>query len=51
MVHAGAEIMMLESEGITEDLPAEEWRTDIIEELNKRSRDTWLPIKQTHTFV
>jgi phosphosulfolactate synthase (CoM biosynthesis protein A) len=33
---AGAEIMMLESEGITEDLPAEEWRTDIINELNKK---------------
>jgi phosphosulfolactate synthase (CoM biosynthesis protein A) len=34
--NAGAEIMMLESEGITEDLPVEEWRTDIIEELNKK---------------
>jgi phosphosulfolactate synthase (CoM biosynthesis protein A) len=32
----GAEIMMLESEGITEDLPAEEWRVDIINELNKK---------------
>jgi phosphosulfolactate synthase (CoM biosynthesis protein A) len=34
--NAGAEIMMLESEGITEDLPAEKWRTDIIEDLNKK---------------
>jgi len=32
----GAEIMMLESEGITEDLPAEQWRVDIINELNKK---------------
>ena len=32
----GAEIMMLESEGITEDLPPEEWRVDIINELNKK---------------
>jgi|SRR5919199_4827720 phosphosulfolactate synthase (CoM biosynthesis protein A) len=33
---AGAEIMMLESEGITEDLPSQEWRTDIIKELDKK---------------
>ena len=32
----GAEIMMFESEGITEDLPPEEWRVDIINELNKK---------------
>jgi phosphosulfolactate synthase (CoM biosynthesis protein A) len=32
----GAEIMMLESEGITEDLPPEEWRVDIINDLNKK---------------
>ena len=28
--------MMFESEGITEDLPPEEWRVDIINELNKK---------------
>ena len=33
---AGAEIMMIESEGITEDLPPEEWRIDVINELNKK---------------
>lgn len=33
---AGAEIMMLESEGITEDIPPQEWRTDIIKELDKK---------------
>jgi phosphosulfolactate synthase (CoM biosynthesis protein A) len=33
---AGAEIMMIESEGITEDLPPEEWRIDAINELNKK---------------
>jgi phosphosulfolactate synthase (CoM biosynthesis protein A) len=32
----GAEVMMLESEGITEDLPLEDWRVDVINELNKR---------------
>lgn len=32
----GAEIIMFESEGITEDLPPEEWRVDIINELNKK---------------
>ncbi len=30
---AGARIMMLESEGITEDLPPNEWRTDVIKKL------------------
>lgn len=33
---AGAEIMMIESEGITEDLPPEKWRIDVINELNKK---------------
>lgn len=30
---AGAHIMMLESEGITEDLPPRKWRTDVIKKL------------------
>jgi phosphosulfolactate synthase (CoM biosynthesis protein A) len=30
---AGAHIMMLESEGITEDLPPSKWRTDVIKKL------------------
>ncbi len=30
---AGAQIMMLESEGITEDLPPNKWRTDVIKKL------------------
>jgi phosphosulfolactate synthase (CoM biosynthesis protein A) len=30
---AGAHIMMLESEGITEDLPHSKWRTDVIKKL------------------
>jgi phosphosulfolactate synthase (CoM biosynthesis protein A) len=30
---AGAHIMMLESEGITEDLPPNKWRTDVIKKL------------------
>jgi phosphosulfolactate synthase (CoM biosynthesis protein A) len=34
--NVGAEIMMLESEGITEDLAPQEWRVDIINELNKK---------------
>jgi phosphosulfolactate synthase (CoM biosynthesis protein A) len=34
--NVGAEIMMLESEGITEDLTPQEWRVDIINELNKK---------------
>lgn len=33
---AGAEIMMLESEGITEDLPPTKWRTDVVKALVKR---------------
>jgi hypothetical protein len=28
--------MMIESEGITEDLPPEKWRIDVINELNKK---------------
>jgi len=32
----GAELFMLESEGITEDLPARRWRTDVIKNLVKR---------------
>ena len=30
---AGAHIIMLESEGITEDLPPSKWRTDVIKKL------------------
>ena len=30
---AGAEIIMVESEGLTEDLPPEKWRKDVIEKL------------------
>jgi len=33
---AGADIMMLESEGITEDLPPKKWRTDVVKALVKR---------------
>jgi len=32
----GAELFMLESEGITEDLPPRRWRTDVIKNLVKR---------------
>ena len=32
-LNAGAHIMMLESEGITEDLPPNKWRTDVIQKL------------------
>ncbi len=32
---AGAHIMMLESEGVTEDLPPEKWRLDLIERVTK----------------
>lgn len=32
---AGAEIMMIESEGITEDLPPEKWRIDVIKKLDE----------------
>jgi len=33
---AGAEIMMIESEGITEDLPPERWRIDVIKKLDEK---------------
>jgi len=33
---AGAEVIMLESEGITEDLPPRKWRTDVIRALARR---------------
>jgi len=33
---AGAHILMLESEGITEDIPPEKWRTDVIEAVTKK---------------
>lgn len=32
-IDAGAEILMLESEGITEDLPAGKWRKDVVKKL------------------
>lgn len=35
-IRAGAEIMMLESEGITEDLPPRKWKTDVVKALVKR---------------
>ncbi len=39
----GAEIFMLESEGITEDLPPRKWRTDVILKLVGRfGRRTWM---------
>lgn len=34
-VKAGASVFMMESEGITEDLPPEKWRTDVIRRLAK----------------
>ncbi len=33
---AGAKIIMVESEGITEDLPEDKWRKDIIQEMTKK---------------
>jgi len=35
-LRVGAELFMLESEGITEDLPPKKWRTDVIKKLAKR---------------
>lgn len=32
-IGAGAEVIMIESEGLTEDLPPEKWRKDVIEKL------------------
>jgi phosphosulfolactate synthase (CoM biosynthesis protein A) len=34
-LRAGASIFMLESEGITEDLPPKKWRTDVIRKLSR----------------
>ena len=35
-IKSGAEIIMVESEGLTEDLPPEKWRKDVIMELIKK---------------
>jgi phosphosulfolactate synthase (CoM biosynthesis protein A) len=35
-IEAGAKVLMLESEGLTEDLPPSKWRTDVVRELVKR---------------
>jgi phosphosulfolactate synthase (CoM biosynthesis protein A) len=32
-IDAGADVIMIESEGLTEDLPPEKWRTDVIKKL------------------
>ena len=48
----GAEIIMFESEGITEDLPPEEWRVDIINELNKKyGFDSFMFEASIHLFL
>jgi phosphosulfolactate synthase (CoM biosynthesis protein A) len=40
---AGAHIMMLESEGITEDLPPSKWRTDVIKKLvSEYGFESWM---------
>ena len=40
---AGAEVFMLESEGITEDLPPKRWRTDVVKALVERfGRAIWM---------
>lgn len=42
-IKAGAEILMLESEGITEDLPQSKWRTDIVKKLvGKFGIERWM---------
>ncbi len=42
-IKAGAEILMLESEGITEDLPQSKWRTDIVKKLvDKFGMERWM---------
>ena len=42
-IAAGAKEIMMESEGITEDLPPKEWRTDIIKRLIKEfGYSTWM---------
>jgi phosphosulfolactate synthase (CoM biosynthesis protein A) len=39
----GAKILMLESEGITEDLPASKWRKDVVKKLVDRfGYETWM---------
>lgn len=39
----GADMFMLESEGITEDLPPERWRTDIVKRLVERfGAESWM---------
>jgi phosphosulfolactate synthase (CoM biosynthesis protein A) len=40
---AGAEILMFESEGVTEDLPPEKWRTDVIKKVvDKFGFEKWM---------
>src|SRR2546428_734276 len=40
---AGAKILMLESEGITEDLPSSKWRKDVVKKLvDKFGYHTWM---------
>jgi len=40
---AGAKILMLESEGITEDLPPAKWRKDVVKKLtDKFGYETWM---------
>ncbi len=42
-LNAGAKILMLESEGITEDLPPERWRKDVVNKLvEKFGYKTWM---------
>jgi phosphosulfolactate synthase (CoM biosynthesis protein A) len=42
-INVGAEIMMLESEGITEDLPPTKWRKDVVKKLvDKFGYHTWM---------
>ena len=42
-IAAGAQIMMLESEGITEDLPPKRWRKDVVKKLvDKFGYHTWM---------
>lgn len=42
-LEAGAKTLMLESEGLTEDLPVSKWRTDIIKEIVKRfGLEVWM---------
>ncbi len=42
-LNAGAKILMLESEGITEDLPPRKWRKDVVKKLvDKFGYKTWM---------